>query len=78
MTPRSGSERTKGRSPVRRAGAMLLECLLALALLVAAGVTVLAWLDRAAESVGRRTQEVAAMQVAAAAAITGCGSIRMR
>jgi len=46
---------------------MLLECLLALALLVAAGVTVLACLDRAAESVGRRTQEVAAMQVAAAA-----------
>ena len=67
MTPRSGSDRRKGRSPVRRVGAMLLECLLALALLVAAGVTVLACLDRAAESVGRRTQEVAAMQVAAAA-----------
>ena len=67
MTPRPGPDLAARRSPARRAGAMLLECLLALALRVAAGVTVLACLDRAAESVGRRTQEVVASQVAAAA-----------
>ncbi|MFZ4428723.1 MAG: hypothetical protein ACOYPS_00065 [Phycisphaerales bacterium] len=67
MMSRPGTDRVNPLRSTRRAGAMLLECLLALALLVAAGVTVLACLDRAAESVGRRTQEVVASQMAAAA-----------
>ncbi len=67
MMARCRSIRRSAALSPRRPGAMLLECLLALALLVAAGVTVLACLDRAADSVARRTQEVVASQVAAAA-----------
>ena len=67
MTPRYGSSAEMTSRVRLRAGAMLLECLLALALLVAAGVTVLACLDRAADSVARRTQEVVASQIAATA-----------
>lgn len=58
-----GTLRRRRDSP----GAILLECLLALALLLAAGVTVLACLDRAADAVGRRTRETVASQVAASA-----------
>ncbi|MEI7658072.1 MAG: hypothetical protein WCK33_08410 [Phycisphaerae bacterium] len=65
--PRTIIPSAVARRSRREVGAILLECLLALALLVAAGVTVLACLDRASDSVARRTQEVVASQVAATA-----------
>jgi hypothetical protein len=55
------------RTRFARSGAILLECLLAMALLIAAGVTVLACMDRAADAVIRGTEEAQARQIVSGA-----------
>ena len=54
-------------TPRQRCGSILLECLLALALLVAAGVTVLGAMDRATSAAARMADEKDAADIAASA-----------
>lgn len=60
-----GQRLTEGRASKR--GAILLECMLSLALLIMASVAVLACLDSAASAAGRRSDEARAAQIATSA-----------
>ena len=63
---KAGSDQTAGERAFKR-GAILLECMLSLALLVMAAVTVLACLESAASAAGRRGDEARAAQIATSA-----------